>query len=121
MGPFAAREATTSYDSGDRFALVVTPARIVSTEAGGEPFALGAVSPNPTRGAAEVSLSLPEASEVTVSVFDAMGREVGSVRQATAAGSHRLGVPVGGLAPGVYVVRVESPSGTATRRLTVVR
>ncbi|MEM6326339.1 MAG: T9SS type A sorting domain-containing protein [Bacteroidota bacterium] len=121
VGPFAARTATTTYDSGDRFALVVAPARIVSTEAGGEAFALGAVSPNPTRGTASVTLSLPESGEVTVSVFDAMGREVASVRQVAAAGSHRLGVPVAGLAPGVYVVRVESPSGTATRQMTVVR
>ncbi|MEM6327531.1 MAG: lectin-like protein [Bacteroidota bacterium] len=121
VGPFAARTATTTYDSGDRFALVVTPARIVSTESGGQPFALGAIAPNPTRGTASVALSLPEAGAVTVAVYDAMGRQVASVQQAAAAGSHRLGVPVAGLAPGIYVVRVESPSGTATRRLTVVR
>ncbi|MEM6325594.1 MAG: T9SS type A sorting domain-containing protein [Bacteroidota bacterium] len=84
-------------------------------------FALSAVGPNPTRGTAAALLSLPEAGEVTVAFFDALGRQVEREQRAMSAGSRRLGLPTGDLAPGAYVVRVEGPGGTATRRITVMR
>ncbi|MEM6327524.1 MAG: T9SS type A sorting domain-containing protein [Bacteroidota bacterium] len=111
-----------AISTGDRLALVLTPpARTTTTEAGAATFALGPVSPNPTRGDARLPVTLPEAGEVTVTVVNATGRLVASVRQTTTAGSHRLAVPTAGLAPGVYVVRVQAPGGVASRRLTVVR
>ena len=84
-------------------------------------FDLGPVSPNPTRGGATVTLSLPEAGEIGVSVYDAMGRLVGEYRQPAPSGEHRLAVPVAGVAPGVYLVRVHTPSGVGVQRMTVVR
>ena len=102
-------------------AYVFDLASVVPTEDAPENVALGAVSPNPTQGGAEVALMLAAPGEVKVAVYDALGRLVGSTRQSVAAGRSRVAVPVGGLAPGAYVVRVETPSGAASRRVTVVR
>ena len=80
------------------------------------------VAPNPLRRAARVTVSLAEAAPVRVSVVDALGREVAVLADAPlGAGEHALALDAGGLAPGVYLVRVETTAGAAARPLTVVR
>ena len=91
-----------------------------------EAFALSAAYPNPTRGAARLVLHLPEASRVTVRVFNVLGQEVARPLDGQAgAGAREVTVETGGLAAGVYVVRAEATAGgravAETRRLTVVR
>ena len=102
----------------------------VSGEAGpeGEASDIGLeVRPNPSRGAAEVVLTLSEPSHVSVAVYDVVGRRVASVPvRAYAAGRHsvalgRAALGGSGLAPGVYVVRVVAGETVVARRLTVVR
>ena len=78
--------------------------------------------PNPTAGAASVSFELAAASDVTVDVVDVLGRRVATLASGLqAAGPARLAVPTASLAPGVYVVRVQTATGVASTRLTVVR
>ncbi|MEM8602137.1 MAG: T9SS type A sorting domain-containing protein, partial [Bacteroidota bacterium] len=84
---------------------------------------LGAVYPNPAGGAVTVPVTLREAAEVTVMVYDVLGRAVATVaRGRVEAGRHAFGLDTGTLAPGVYVVRLDAADGqTATQRFTVVR
>ena len=85
------------------------------------PAASVRVGPNPTRGAARVSLVLAEASEVSVSLVDMLGRTVertGARRLGPGTHSVRVGA---GLPAGVYVWRVQTGAGVETGRLTVVR
>lgn len=79
------------------------------------------VYPNPTGGpvTASVALAMPEV--VTVTVLDVQGRVVQEIYRGGASGVQRWAVDTAGLAPGVYVVRVASASGTATAGLTVAR
>ena len=116
-----AKRATVG-DSGSRFALRLTPPA-VSTDGGAAPlaFEVGAPGPNPTRGALRVPLALPEAGAVSVRVYDALGRLVASEDLARGAGAGEVEVPVSGLAPGAYVVRLETAHGAAGRRFTVLR
>lgn len=57
-----------------------------------------------------------------VTVVDVLGREVATVASgARSAGVHTEAVDTSRLAPGLYVVRVETPEGARTARFTVIR
>ncbi|MEM6325772.1 MAG: T9SS type A sorting domain-containing protein [Bacteroidota bacterium] len=94
------------------FVARIIGAQVVSNETAPETGTL-ALAPNPTRGA--VSLTLPQRG--TVTVFDALGREV--LRQDAPAG--RLGLSTDRLAPGVYSVIATTEDQRHVARLTVVR
>ena len=85
-------------------------------------FGLGAPSPNPARDRARIAFAVPQAGDVTVAVFDALGRTVARVRDgALAAGRYTADFDTAALPAGTYVVRLEAGGQTATRLLTVVR
>jgi len=94
-----------------------------SAEPGAAPLALSlSAAPNPARGALTVHYDLAAPARVRVAVYDALGRRVAAPADADApAGTGAVALDVSGLAPGVYVLRVEAGSEVATRRVTVVR
>ncbi len=80
--------------------------------------------PNPSSGAVRVSLTLAEASEATVAVFDALGRQVAVLHEGTASGTVEASFDGRTLPAGVYVVRAVVRGATAsvlTRTVTVAR
>ena len=80
------------------------------------------LAPNPSRGAAVVSLAMGAPGPVRVAVLDALGREVAVPTSGErAAGTHTIPLHVGRLGAGVYTVRAETPGGAATVRWVVVR
>ena len=89
------------------------------------PFAeaLGlATYPNPARGAVTARFALPEAGPVTLRMLDLTGREVARVAaRAYPAGDHTATLALGGLPAGLYVLRLETAAGAASRPLTLVR
>jgi hypothetical protein len=102
--------------------LVVGPP--VSADAPALPttLALHAPTPNPSSRAATVRVDLPEPGRIRLAVLDALGREVAVLLDAERpAGAHAAPLDASRLAPGVYVVRLDSPGGVLTRRLTVAR
>ena len=115
--------AQAAAGGASRFVLHVATGRTTATE-GTAPaaFALAAPAPNPTATAARIAFDVPEAAEVTVAVYDLLGRRVAVLAQGqTAAGRHEARIDSGALAPGVYVIRMAAGTFTATRRVTVVR
>jgi hypothetical protein len=67
-------------------------------------------------------VSLPEAGAVRVTVLDALGRIVAvPLDGERSAGTHAVPLDASRLAPGVYVVRLDSPDGALLRRFTVTR
>lgn len=81
-----------------------------------------AVVPNPARGDARVLVSLATPGEARVEVYDALGRRVALLHDGPlAAGTQSLAIDAARLPAGVYVVRAVTPSGTASRTVTVVR
>lgn len=84
-------------------------------------FTLGSPQPNPATGRAALALTVGEPQHIRADLVDALGRTVRTLLDAPASGTVRLGVEVGGLAPGVYAVVVRGETASVVRRLTVVR
>ncbi len=83
--------------------------------------ALGAPVPNPAASGATLTLRLGAAQTVAVEVVDALGRVVTRQTVVAGAGGTPLRGETGGLAAGVYTVRVRGAGLSAVRRLTVAR
>ena len=82
---------------------------------------LSAPAPNPTSGTARFTLTPPEAAHMTVELIDVHGRVVAVPFQGAASGPTTVTVETAGLAPGVYVLRLDTGYEVHTRRVTVVR
>lgn len=83
---------------------------------------LAPATPNPFRGGTVLSFSLPVAQHVLLDVFDVLGRSVATLTHGRqSAGTHRVtwdgrdraGRPA---SPGVYLVRLQTSTGTCTVR-----
>ena len=83
---------------------------------------VGAV-PNPSAGQTSLRYALPAAADVTVEVFDVLGRLVAVVAPgAQAAGEHAVSIDVSAMSPGTYAVRIRLADGATTSgRFTVLR
>ncbi len=81
------------------------------------------IVPNPAREGVTFDYWVPIAGESTLTIFDVSGREVARFRDtARVAGPHQLHwKPTDRLAPGVYVCRIETAAGSASRSFTIVR
>jgi len=79
--------------------------------------------PNPAVDATEMTVVLREAADVTIEVFDLLGRRQAVLHDGplSAGTAHRFPVTVSTWASGTYLVRVSGAGVPVTRRLTVVR
>ena len=88
---------------------------------------LGAARPNPFRGASEVQLSLAEPAFVRAEILDITGRRIATLASGSLpAGIHELtwdgtGARGDPAAPGVYLIRVQTPGLQRTLRLVRLR
>jgi hypothetical protein len=79
-------------------------------------------APNPFRGSATLRFTLPAASAVRLTVYDALGRAVAVlVDEAREAGQHAVAFEAAALPAGVYVARLEAGGQARSQRLTVLR
>ena len=94
----------------------------VAAEALPEAFELRPAYPNPFSRTATIRFGLPEAAEVTLVVYDVLGREVARLAEGEReAGWHEVRLNERGLASGVYVARLTTADGFhQTQRLTLV-
>ncbi len=84
-------------------------------------FALFQNVPNPAAGSTTFSFELSEGTDVTLAVYDASGRKVATVAEGYfPAGVHDVPF-ANGLAPGVYVYRLEAGARSAARKLVVTK
>ncbi|HEX7070924.1 MAG TPA: M4 family metallopeptidase, partial [Rhodothermales bacterium] len=78
--------------------------------------------PNPFNPTTTIRFSLPEASDVTLEVFDLTGRRVRSlVQQTLPPGAHEVTFDAAGLASGTYVARLSAAGVVAVRKMTLLR
>ena len=78
--------------------------------------------PNPLRRQATVAYTLPEASDVQITVYDMLGRRVSVLENGRReAGRHRVTLDGDRLASGVYFGRLQVGEKTLTQKITVVR
>ncbi len=119
---------TTNEDQG-RYSLYSLPmlgGYTPPTEAAEAPAPSAAtlsVFPNPARGAARLTVALPEPSaSVRIELIDALGRRVATLHDGPLpAGRTEISVDAAALPPGIYVARAVGASATASVRMIVVR
>ncbi len=74
------------------------------------------VAPNPTNGVVKVEWSLPTSSTAGLSLYDALGRQVFS---SSGLRTSPFEIRTSSLPQGVYLLRLESDCGSATRKLVI--
>jgi hypothetical protein len=85
-------------------------------------FALEQNYPNPFNPSTTIKFGLPKSSEVRVSVYDMLGREVSVlVNERKDAGVHEVKCDGSNLASGVYFYRLQAGDFTQTKRLMLLR
>ncbi|WP_179271220.1 choice-of-anchor Q domain-containing protein [Rubricoccus marinus] len=86
-------------------------------------FSLLPTRPNPARGQATIAYTVAESAPVRVEMYNVLGQLVQTVYDGMGeAGSEQtISVDASRLAPGTYIVRLQSGDQQATRRMTVVR
>lgn len=85
-------------------------------------FGLGQNYPNPFNPSTEIAFALPESAEVSLVVYDALGRTVARlVDRALPAGRHRVQWNAANVASGVYVYRLSAGTFESTRRMVLMK
>jgi hypothetical protein len=85
-------------------------------------FALGQNYPNPFNPSTTIKYELPKASDVRLSVFDILGREVSVlVNERRDAGVHEAKFDGSNLASGLYLYRLQVRDFVQTRKILLVR
>ncbi|WP_456425835.1 trypsin-like peptidase domain-containing protein [Rhodocaloribacter sp.] len=85
-------------------------------------FTLDQNYPNPFNPTTMIAFTLPEAGEVTLRVFNALGREVATLAEGfREAGSHQVRFDATDLSAGIYVYVLQSEGFRQTRRMVLLK
>jgi len=85
---------------------------------------LGQNFPNPFNPTTNISFTLPENSEVSLKIYDIMGREVAALAEnaAYSSGSHTVQFDASHLSSGIYIYRLDLQNGVVkSRKMTIVK
>lgn len=86
-------------------------------------FSLDQNYPNPFNPSTNISFSLPQAEQVTIKVYDMLGREIATLanRQTFSAGSNQITFDAANLSSGIYIYRLQTSSVSLTRKMTLIK
>ena len=85
-------------------------------------YALQQNYPNPFNPSTKIRFTIPQASVVNLTVFNAIGEQVKAlVNNYYEAGSHEVIFNASNLTSGIYFVRMESGSFVSTRKITLLK
>ena len=104
--------ATDGFTASDAVAGAIIP----------DNYSLGQNFPNPFNAVTRIAFGLPEASRVSIRVFDVAGREVATLVSGNLeAGNHTAVWSAEGFNSGVYLVKMETPSFSDVRKVTLIK
>ena len=87
-----------------------------------ESFDLNQNYPNPFNPTTRIAFDLPESSEVRLSVFDMLGRQVAViVNERMTAGTHSVQFDASNLSSGMYLYRIQAGSFTQTQKMMLIK
>lgn len=85
-------------------------------------FQLNQNYPNPFNPTTNISFELPKSGEVSLKVFDMLGREVQElINGYQAAGAHQVQFNAENLPSGMYIYRLKSGSVELTRKMMLIK
>ena len=86
-------------------------------------FELSQNFPNPFNPSTQITFTLPATQEVTLKVYDIMGREVATLLNNTrqAAGVHAVTFDASRVSSGVYFYRLSTATNSITRKMTLIK
>jgi hypothetical protein len=85
-------------------------------------FELAQNFPNPFNPSTSISFSLPQTGQTKLTVYNVLGEEVARLTdRVMPAGKYRLTYNANALSSGIYFYRLESPAGTLTRRMLLLK
>jgi len=85
-------------------------------------FSLSRNNPNPFNPTTEISFTLPEETEISLRVFDILGREVANLASGRwTAGDHRVTFDATELPSGIYIYKLNASSFVAVKRMILVK
>ncbi len=100
----------------------VQPATGVRDKRSVDDYHLGQNYPNPFNPATSFSFSIPETTEVTIILYDILGKKVKSLLDAEKpAGNYSVNIDAFSLASGVYFYTMRTDDYLKTRRMVVLR
>lgn len=77
--------------------------------------------PNPAQSRTTVRYALPETQNVTLRLYDLLGRQIQTVVEGEQGGRHRRRVDLSEVSSGTYFLRLRAGGATETRKLTIVK
>ena len=79
--------------------------------------------PNPFNPTTQISFTLPQAQQVTLKVYDMLGREVATLanREMFSSGMSTLNFNASNLSSGLYIYRLTSGNVAVTRKMTLIK
>jgi hypothetical protein len=86
-------------------------------------IALNQNYPNPFNPTTQISFTLPQAQQVTLKVYDILGREVATLanRRAFTAGQNTLSFDASSLSSGVYIYKLVSGDVSMSRKMMLIK
>jgi hypothetical protein len=126
QGVYSSRDKTTRETWAWSSPIWVTQAGVSGTESipGGSPDIAIELDqyPNPSGGSFTIQYTLPRPGAVRLSLFDILGREVSVfIDKEQTAGRHVDHFPSTQLAPGVYILRLQTRGQSIVRKVVLIR
>lgn len=116
-GSFTYRLKQIDYDGSYNYSDEVTVEVSAPVE-----FNLAQNYPNPFNPSTVISFSVPEKSNVSLTVFNVIGEQVATlVNEVKDAGSYQVEFNASNLSSGMYLYRIETGSFTATKKMVFIK
>jgi len=85
-------------------------------------FSLSVPHPNPFNAVTTIRYGLPNASHISIDVYDLSGRKVATlINQYTQPGFHSTVLGSDDLASGMYIIKAEASQGVIVRKVILIR
>ncbi len=106
--------------SDTRFVIVIKPGKDAVDLP--DSFELSQNYPNPFNPSTKIEISIPIQSQVTLTIYDMLGRQVATLaNEEMRAGLHIMEWNASGMASGVYIYRLITSEGVFTKKMTLIK